>query len=92
MEKVKSLNFNKCPHCNQDILVEFMVTPPEILSVLTPADITNAKDQVVEAVRDMTGLSDEEKEKAFNWILSEETAFGPAEVDTVVASIKDLIK
>lgn len=89
MEKVKSLNVSKCPHCQGEILIEFNVTPPEVVGVITEADVVTAKNQVMEAIRNTKGISEEDKEKAFSWIMNEDTVFGPGEVDQIIKDIQE---
>lgn len=90
MENVKSFNLNKCPHCGNDILVEFELAPPAILTVLTPDNISSAKQQVLEAVNAMTDMSEEEKEKIKSWVMDPDTAFGPKEVEAIISDIRGI--
>ena len=84
--KIKSLNTGKCPHCGEDILIEFDITPPAVLDVFTEDAVEKAKADVKEIVSKKV-LPEEEKQKFLEWLSDEKTVFGPNDVDSVSNSV-----
>jgi hypothetical protein len=89
MEKLKSLNVGKCPHCSGQILVEFENSIPNVTNIFTEGDVENAKTQVLTAIKNMDNLSDEDKKNAEDWINRDDVIFGPGEIKDVIKSIMD---
>lgn len=89
---VKVLLKSSCPHCQKEILVEVECPNPVINGIITPGDITAAKEYVIAELKKSFAKEEIEKESldsAIDWINNENTVFGPKDADSVIDSVKN---
>jgi hypothetical protein len=89
---IKVLLKSQCPHCKGEIYLEVESPTPTIKGVLRMVDITAAKDYVIGKVKEFyksEEISKEDYDSAMDWLKSEETVFGPNDVESVINSIKN---
>lgn len=89
---IKVLLKSTCPHCQKEILIEVESPAPVINGVITPGDITAAKEYVVTKLKQLFSDGEIEKESldsAVEWIQSEDTVFGPKDAESVIDSVKN---
>jgi hypothetical protein len=75
-----------CPHCNQEIIVNQSMVTPVIGWALKREDIMAAKARVKAEV-EKAEISEEERNGYIKWLDSEETMFGPEEVQGILDEI-----
>lgn len=80
---IKSIIPTTCPHCRENILVEFNFSIPRLDSVYTTGDIERAKQSAVSRIKELD-IPEESKIGFISWIESEDTVFGFSEVDNIV--------
>jgi hypothetical protein len=86
---IKILVKESCPHCNKEILIEVKSLLPTV-DILTIEDIEESKNIVITKLEESylkKKITKKELNDAMEWVNSEETVFGPNDIDTVVDSI-----
>jgi hypothetical protein len=85
--KIKTIFPHKCPHCGQDVFIEFSTTPPVLDSLYTKEDVIKAKNDILLKLADLD-IPQEKKDEVVLWVTDPITIFGPSEVDLILDSIK----
>lgn len=82
---IKTIAPVNCPHCQKEILVEFVSKSPELASAFTIEAVKTAK---ADALLKLSELSIDavKKEDIKKWIEDENTVFGPSEVESIIKS------
>lgn len=83
---IKTITPTKCPHCLEDILIEFVTTSPEVTLVFTKEDVVNTKNKTI-ALIEATTLDSAKKQEVINWINEDSTIFGESEIDEIISSL-----
>jgi len=83
---IKTIIPTECPHCHQTIFVEMITQPTRINPIYTLNDVTMAKNDVRERIKSLS-RDDDKKASAIDWVNSEETIFGPSEVDEIIKTL-----
>ena len=89
MEKIKSLSQQSCPHCGKQVLIEFEISPANVINIFTEDHIILAKQKVLDAIKEMDMITEEEKKQAEEWVKKEDVVFGPDDVDRIIEDIKN---
>jgi hypothetical protein len=87
IDKIKSIFPHKCPHCGQDVFIEFSTTTPVLDSLYTKEDVVKAKNDVLLKLTDLD-IPQEKKDEIILCVTDPITIFGPSEVDLILDSIK----
>ena len=83
---IKSITTHSCPHCGKGIFMESQMLPPVVNSVFTEDDVKKAKEDCLERIKTLS-IDDEKKAAVETWLKSEDTVFGPNEVESIVLSL-----
>jgi hypothetical protein len=86
--EIKTIAPRICPHCGEQIFVEFKMLPPSISGVYSPADVALAKADVIKKIIDLH-LPVEKQQEVMAWVNTPETIFGPSEVEPIIESLKN---
>ena len=76
-----------CPHCGKDVLVSTKMTAPWVDWVLKKEDIEKAKESVKKIILSSKSITKQEQDSVIKWLESEETLFGPEEVEIIIQQI-----
>ena len=85
---IKTISEIACPCCSKKIMVATRITAPIIEWALEPKVLEDAKGKLKKELEKVTFKSKQEKESVISWINDERTLFGPAEIPSLVESIK----
>lgn len=80
---IRTIIKTTCPHCENEIAVSFLFSPPVLTDILTNEDIKLAKATARSEVDD-SNLSEKEKESAKQTINDPNIIFGQDAVDEVL--------
>jgi len=83
---IKTITPSTCPHCQKDIMVEFVNNSPEVSSIFSVEDVENAKNDVRERIS-FLAIDESKKTQVLEWLDEPETIFGPSEVDNIINSL-----
>ena len=86
--EIKTIAPRICPHCGEQIFVEFITTAPIIKSVFSPSDCALAKADVLNKLVELH-LPQEKQMEVMAWVNDPTTVFGPNEVEPIIASLKN---
>ena len=86
-QEIKALPPSVCPHCGQQVVIEFTATAPKLTGVFTVEMIEDTKKEVVEKIKAL-GLSLDKETEAIAWITNPETVFGPDDIDNIINGLK----
>jgi len=84
---LKIISTTICPHCSQPIVVSQKMTSPWVDWILKESDIEKAKKTVISMVEKSTTITEEEKKSLLKWLTSDDTLFGPEDIDIVLNQI-----
>lgn len=82
-QDIKALIPIKCPHCQKDLVVEFITSAPRLAAVMTPETIEKAKSEALVRINALH-LPGEISTPIVSWINNPETIFSPDDVDEIV--------
>jgi hypothetical protein len=87
---IKVLLKSECPHCLGEIFIEVESPAPIVKGVLKLTDIASAKEYVTNKLKEALKneeMDQEDFDSAVEWLNSEDTIFGPKDVESIVASV-----
>jgi hypothetical protein len=85
---IKSITFHKCPHCEKEIFIESIFTPPVIDAIFTVDMIREAKEDCLQRLNTVV-MDESKKEQVRKWLDDPNTIFGPGEVENIILSLTE---
>lgn len=85
---IKVIYPHVCPHCSKDILVSIRMLAPGVDWVLRKEDMEKAKEKVRAAIAEAP-IEETKKAEILSWVNSEDTLFGPEEVQAIIDQMID---
>lgn len=85
---IKTITATPCPHCSQEIFIEFEMPPVVMNEPFTKDQVSDAKADVLKKISDLN-MPEEDVDGIITWITNPDTIFSPQEVPNIIASIKD---
>jgi len=86
--EIKALTPTTCPHCKEQIIVEFVAPAPIFSGIYTVEEMEKAKEEVIRKVRDLKS-SNEFTESIIKWIQSPDIIFGPNDIEQIIKNIEE---
>ncbi len=83
---IKSIVESTCPHCTKTIYIESQFQPAVVGEIFTKEKMDEAKKDCVERVQALQ-IDDDKKKNVIDWVLNENTVFGPGEVESIILSL-----
>jgi len=83
---IKSIVEGTCPHCQEIIYIESQFSPATVGEIFTKEKMDSAKKDCVERVQSLS-IDDDRKKSVIDWVLDENTVFGPGEVESIILSL-----
>ena len=86
-EKIKSLSMQVCPCCGGKVYVVTEQAPVFVSDLISPEEVTSAKDKVKKAIEDSDKLTIEDKAEALKRLADDATIFLPEEVSDIIIDL-----
>ena len=83
---IKSIVESTCPHCSKQIYIESQFQPAVVGEIFTKEKMDEAKKDCVERVQALQ-IDDDKKKNVIDWVLNDNTVFGPGEVESIILSL-----
>jgi hypothetical protein len=85
-QDIKALLPATCPHCSKAFMVAYTILPPIVTGLLTPKMIEDAKTDLQSRIAELA-IPQETKDSVIAWSKSEDTYFGPADVEEIINNL-----
>lgn len=84
---IKSIAPHTCPHCNKDIFIVSSVYQPVVENILTPDEVSQAKERFLARMSEIVFKDKNEEKLAKEWVMNEKTIFGLGDIEPLLKTM-----
>ena len=77
-----------CPHCTKPVILTIESQKPRIVAFVAPEACVQAKKGILEGLKAVENMPEEEKAKVKEWLDREDTLVTPGDVEVVLENFK----